>query len=87
MVLPNTPLGADHASGRFILPGKRELLTELREMIVHTRLSGGLFFANHASNYLPLKARLPKDRDQALALVDEAIRGEIALKPEWLRGL
>jgi radical SAM superfamily enzyme YgiQ (UPF0313 family) len=87
MVLPNTPLGADHASGRFILPGKRELLTELREMIVHTRLSRGLFFANHASNYLPLKARLPKDRDQALALVEEAIRGEIALKPEWLRGL
>ena len=87
MVLPRTPLGADCASGRFILPGKRELLRELREMIVHTHLSGGLFFANHASNYLPLKARLPKDREQALALIDEAIRGEIALKPEWLRGL
>jgi len=87
MVLPPTPLGADCASGRFILPGKRELLRELREMIVHTHLSGGLFFANHASNYLPLKARLPKDRERALGLIDEAIRGEIALKPEWLRGL
>ena len=87
MVLPCTPLGADYVSGRFIPPGKRGLLTELREMIAHTHLSGGLFFANHASNYLPLKARLPKDREQALRLIDEAIRGEIALKPEWLRGL
>lgn len=87
MVLPRTPLGADCVSGRFVVPGKRELLTELREMIVHTHLSGGLFFANHASNYLPLKARLPKDREQALGLIDAAIRGEISLKPEWLRGL
>jgi radical SAM superfamily enzyme YgiQ (UPF0313 family) len=87
MVLPNTPLGADYAAGSFALPGKRELLMELREMIAHTHLSGGLFFANHASNYLPLKARLPKDREQVLELIDEAIRGEIALKPEWLRGL
>jgi radical SAM superfamily enzyme YgiQ (UPF0313 family) len=87
MVLSNTPLGEDQASGRFVLPGQRELLMELGEMITHTHLSGGLFFANHASNYLPLKARLPKDREQALGLIDEAIRGEIALKPEWLRGL
>lgn len=87
MVLPNTPLGADSAAGRFSLPGKRALLMELREMITHTWLSGGLFFANHASNYLPLKARLPKDREQALEFIDEALRGGISLKPEWLRGL
>jgi radical SAM superfamily enzyme YgiQ (UPF0313 family) len=87
MILPNTPLGADCAAGRFALPGKQELLMELREMLAHTELSGGLFFANHASNYLPVKARLPRDRERALGLIDGALCGEIALRPEWLRGL
>jgi radical SAM superfamily enzyme YgiQ (UPF0313 family) len=87
MILPNTPLGEDEAAGCFELPDKHELLLELREMFEHTHLSGGLFFSNHASNYLPVKARLPKDREKTLALIDGALRGEVALKPEWMRGL
>jgi radical SAM superfamily enzyme YgiQ (UPF0313 family) len=86
MILPNTPLGEDFAAGGFELPDKKELLQELREMFTHTHLSGGLFFSNHASNYLPVKARLPKDREKTLALIDGALRGEVALKPEWMRG-
>ena len=87
MILPNTPLGDDFAANRFELPDKRGLLLELREMFEHTHLSGGLFFANHASNYLPVKARLPKDREKTLELIDGALRGEVALKPEWMRAL
>jgi hypothetical protein len=86
MILPNTVLGEDFAAGRFELPGKLELLKELREMINHTHLSGGLFFSNHASNYLPVKAKLPKDREKTLAFIDQALQGEVALKPEWMRG-
>ena len=87
MILPNTPLDDDYRAGRFELPDTRELLLELREMFKHTHLSGGLFMANHASNYLPVKARLPKDKEKTLALIDAALRGEVDLKPEWLRGL
>ena len=87
MILPKTPLEEDFAAGRFELPGTNKLLLELREMINYTHLSGGLFFSNHASNYLPVKARLPKDRESALELIDGALRGEVALKPEWMRGL
>jgi radical SAM superfamily enzyme YgiQ (UPF0313 family) len=87
MILPNTPLGDDYKAGRFELPDTGELLLELREMFEHTHLSGGLFMSNHASNYLPVKARLPKDREKTLALIDAALRGEIDLKPEWMRGL
>lgn len=87
MMPPNTPLAQDFAAGRFELPDKHELLLELREMFEHTHLSRGLFFSNHASNYLPVKARLPKDREQTLALIDGALRGEIALKQEWMRAL
>ena len=85
MILPNTPLGDDFAANCFELPDKRGLLLELREMFEHTHLSGGLFFSNHASNYLPVKARLPKDRERTLELIDGALRGEVALKPEWMR--
>ena len=87
MILPNTPLDDDYRAGRFYLPDTRELLLELREMFKHTHLSGGLFMSNHASNYLPIKARLPKDREKTLDLIDAALRGEIDLKPEWMRGL
>ena len=86
MLLPNTPLDKDYRTGRFELPDTRELLLELREMFAHTQLSGCLFMANHASNYLPIKAALPKDRDKTLALIDAALRGEVDLKPEWMRG-
>jgi hypothetical protein len=43
--------------------------------------------SNHASNYLPIKARLPEDKRKALALIDSALRGEVGLKPEWMRAL
>ena len=87
MLIPGTPLHEDFTSGKFELPDERGLLMELREMIAHTNLSRGLFFSNHASNYLPVKARLPKGKQQALDQIDGALRGEIGLRPEWMRAL
>jgi len=87
MLIPGTPLYEDYTSGKFQLPTEREFLLELREMIAHTHLTMGLFFSNHASNYLPIRARLPRGKEEALALIDSALRGEIALKPEWMRAL
>lgn len=87
MLIPGTPLYEDSERGRFELPTERELLLELREMIDHTHLTMGLFFSNHASNYLPIRARLPKGKQEALSLIDRALRGEIALKSEWMRAL
>lgn len=86
MLLPGTPLDEDSRAGRFELLGTSELLLELREMFQHTHLNSGLFMANHASNYLPIKARMPKDREKILELIDAALRGEVDLKPEWMRG-
>ena len=87
MLIPGTPLHEDFMNGKLELPDERGLLLELREMIVHTNLSRGLFFSNHASNYLPVKARLPKGKQQALDQIDGALRGEIGLRPEWMRAL
>lgn len=87
MVLDGTPLGEDLRAGRFKIMSPKELLVELREMLLNTHLCPGLFFSNHASNYLPLRVRLPKDKAHAISLIDGALKGEIALKPEILRGL
>ena len=87
MLIPGTPLHEDFMNGKLELPDERGLLLELREMIAHTHLSRGLFFSNHASNYLPVKARLPKGKQQALDQIDGALRGEIGLRPEWMRAL
>jgi hypothetical protein len=63
------------------------MLAELRTMLAETHLSQGLFHANHASNYLPIKARLPKDKAATLRLIDRALAGEVSLKPEFMRAL
>jgi radical SAM superfamily enzyme YgiQ (UPF0313 family) len=87
MLIPGTPLYRDFVDGRFELPDEHGLLRELREMIAHTDLTRGYFFSNHASNYLPIKAKLPSGKKKALDLIDAALRGEIGLKPEWMRAL
>ena len=87
MLVPGTPLYEEHRKGEFQLPDEKELLQELREMIAHTNLSRGLFFSNHASNYLPVKAKLPKGKQEALDLIDAALKGDVGLRPEWMRAL
>jgi radical SAM superfamily enzyme YgiQ (UPF0313 family) len=87
MLLPGTPLHEEFQNGTFEVPTEKELLLELREMIAHTNLSRGLFFSNHASNYLPIKARLPKGKQVALDQIDSALKGDIALREEWMRAL
>ena len=87
MLIPGTPLYQDYTDGKFSLLKPDEMLNELKNMIAATELSKGLFHANHASNYLPIKARLPKDKAATLHLIDEALAGKISLKPEYFRAL
>jgi len=86
-VIPATPLASLEAQGRFELPDVPGLLTELRWFVEEARPSAAIFRANHASNYLPIGGRLPRDREAILATIDEALAGHIALRPEWSRGL
>jgi len=87
MLIPGTPMYKDYESGTFSLPGSYELLEELKIMIATTKLSKGLFYANHASNYLPIKAKLPKDKNATIKLINKALSGQIPLKPEFMRAL
>jgi radical SAM superfamily enzyme YgiQ (UPF0313 family) len=87
MVVPDTELADKVDAGEFDLLEPHEHLMELREMIRSTNLSQGLFLSNHASNYLPVKVRMPSGKEKALELIDQAIAGNVRLKPEWMRAL
>jgi radical SAM superfamily enzyme YgiQ (UPF0313 family) len=87
MIIPSTPLAEDISAGRFELPDNLELLMELREMMASSDLTRGLFFSNHASNYLPVKARFPRGKKQTLDLIDMALQGKVDLRAEWMRAL
>jgi len=89
MLVPGTPLYRQSEEGLFRLPSPQGLLTELREVLLHTDgLSRCVFRTNHASNYLPLAGTLSRDTASLLAAIDEAqSRGSAALRPENWRGL
>ena len=88
MVVRGTPLHTIEQAGGFRLPDSFALLSELAEMLEHTEMRG-LFFANHASNYLPVQVRMPLQRDEMVEMIREFVRKKdpTLLKPEWLRGL
>ncbi len=69
----------------FMLPDQLALLRELGVMISHTDMTDGLFMANHPSNYLPIKAHLPFDKEKTLERIQAALHGKIELRPEWMR--
>jgi radical SAM superfamily enzyme YgiQ (UPF0313 family) len=88
-VVPGTPLAEQQAGGTFELPTKFGMLEELRTIVAESDFSACRFSANHASNYLPIRADLPEHKDELVRLLDEvlAARDEGLLKPEWMRGL
>jgi radical SAM superfamily enzyme YgiQ (UPF0313 family) len=86
-VLPGTPIAALAARGAFELPPVDRMLGELRTIVSFAAPRDTIFRTNHASNHLPLSGRLPRDRGRIVEMVDEALAGCVALRPEWARGL
>ncbi len=86
-VVPGTPLAKLSQKGRFEVPPIEGLLGELRTMVDLARPTDAIFRTNHASNYLPLGGRLPRDRARIVEVIDAALAGTIPLRPERHRGL
>ncbi len=87
MLVPGTPLELRAREGGFHLPTARGMLLELRELLQGLNVTKGQFFCNHASNYLPMALRLPRDKASALAVLERALAGRVALKSEEYRRL
>ncbi|MDR1728960.1 MAG: radical SAM protein [Acidobacteriota bacterium] len=89
MVVPGTPLDEEMRAGRFELPSPFGLIRELEAIVAGCEFTKCFFASNHASNYLPLRIRMPEEKEQALARIRAVLeRGDPALlRPERLRGL
>ncbi|MFC1478771.1 radical SAM protein [Candidatus Margulisiibacteriota bacterium] len=87
MLIPGTQMYADAESGSFKELDSLELLRESHDILQGLEMKKTIFRSNHASNYLPLEGALPNDKDKLLYMLKTALSGEIALKPEFMRGL
>jgi radical SAM superfamily enzyme YgiQ (UPF0313 family) len=87
ILLPGTPLYKEAKKGNFEELTPIELLKETYYIIEGLKLEKTIFRSNHASNYLPLEGRFPKDKEKLLNMLKPAIEGKKKLKSDWLRGL
>lgn len=89
MLEGEAPLAKAIKDGSFQLLSPFESLKELRTMLGNLKVSNCIFRSNHASNYLPLRATLPEDRDELLQTLDSIINNHTVerLRPEYWRGL
>lgn len=89
MLVPQTDLYDDYIAGRFVLPDKIGFIRELYLMIANSNFTDCYFTSNHASNYLPIKARLPEQKEIIMKMIGSVIeeRDVSRMRPEYLRGL
>lgn len=85
--LENTVLGQEVFAGKFVIPSPLEILAELSSLLRGLRNIRCQFHANHASSYLPIFGRLPKDLDILLETIEMAKNGAVPLVPEERRAL
>ncbi len=87
MPLQNTSLGREVANKKFIVATSSEILKELYLLISHLKNIKCQFHANHASSYLPLSGRLPRDKNIFLTSFEMALSGATPLVPDYRRAL
>ena len=79
-VYSGTPLHDWIERGELTMLGPKELAAENRVILQHIDSEGSVFRSNHASNYLPLKGTLNRDRDALIAQIDKALAGELRFR-------
>jgi radical SAM superfamily enzyme YgiQ (UPF0313 family) len=89
MVVTGTPIEKEIETGKLVLPTPFGLIQELETMIKNCNFTQCFFASNHASNYLPLRIRMPEEKEEALRRIREVLRRKdpALLRPEYLRAL
>jgi len=89
MLVPGTPLHKEWEDGKFTIISPFQSLEELKIIIENSNFTNCFFTANHASNYLPIKARLPEQKAEILKLIDEVLTSKdmSRLRSEFIRAL
>lgn len=79
-VYSGTPLHDWIERGELTMLGPLELAAENRVILSHIDSEGSVFRSNHASNYLPLKGTLNRDREALISQIDRALAGEVRFR-------
>jgi radical SAM superfamily enzyme YgiQ (UPF0313 family) len=89
MLVPGTLLCNEAEAGQFQLITPFQSLEELKTIIENSNFTNCFFTANHASNYLPLKVRLPQQKAEVVKMLAEVIAAQdmSRLRPEFIRAL
>ena len=88
--VPGTELHREARDGRFVPLTEFEVVQELRAIVQDLTLTNTVFRANHASNIVPIEARLPRDQPRLLAGLDALLasntldRHSPGRMPMWL---
>jgi len=89
MIVPGTPIEKEIETGELVLPTPFGMIEELETMIKHSNLTRCFFASNHASNYFPLRVRMPEEKEATLKRIREVLRRRdpALLRPEYFRAL
>ncbi len=89
MPVEGTPLYEEVRRGELTLQTPFESLLEVRRLVEQIELENLHYTSNHASNYLPIKGTLTRDRDTILAQIDQVLTSgdPSLLRDDALRGL
>ena len=89
MIEPGTPLHDLRASGEFREIDEFEILSEQKIMLENMGDFRCQYFSNHASNFLPVAARFPKDKAAVIDALNQILlsRNKSGLTPDFMRCL
>jgi radical SAM superfamily enzyme YgiQ (UPF0313 family) len=84
-----TPIADDYKNGRFHPISEFESLKELLSMVEGSDFTDCFFSSMHASNYLPLRGRLPAEKERMIRQLKTVIEkaDQTLLRPESYRRL
>jgi radical SAM superfamily enzyme YgiQ (UPF0313 family) len=89
MMPEGSDIAEDTNSGKFIPQTATGILNEMKILIenISDDVKGCVFRSNHASNYLPIKGRLSRDREKILGVINKGLENSNYIRPEYMRGL
>lgn len=89
MMPEGSDIARDTAAGKFIPQTVDGILHEMKLLIenISDDVKNCVFRSNHASNYLPIKGRLNRDRDKILTVIKQGLANPDNIRPEFMRGL
>jgi len=88
-LVPGTPLYEQWKHDIFHPISPFQSLEELKTIVEESSFSDCFFSSMHASNYLPIRGRLPQDKGRVLMELEQVLEAKdpSLLRPEYLRGL